>query len=42
MPVAMGGHGQTLMVGLKDAIQVSQKKVYEYDKRELFKLSDGG
>lgn len=42
MPAAIGGHGQTLMVGVKDALQQAHEKNYSYDKRELFKLSDGG
>ena len=42
MPAAIDGHGQTLMVGVKDFYRHTSERNFEYDKRMLFKLSDGG
>ena len=40
MPVAWKGHGQTFLQGIKH--QVCSKREYKYDRRDVFKLSDGG
>lgn len=40
MPVAWKGHGQTIFNGVKSA--VVDIKGFQYDKRDLFQLSDGG